>query len=228
MKSKSLLSIASLAVALAIPVNAQTQAANDSHSRYRVILLSGLGGASSSGNTINNRGWVMGNSDLAGDAITHATLWRHGRPNDLGTLGGPSSSIAWPVKNDKGVISGISEMADLDTYGENWSCWVFFPAPLPSSFPVPGSPQNEDSRIGGCNLSTFLSNWLMGFEEPTISSNIEERSISSRSTRFSFRSPSSVFFWSLMSVAVAYQRMILPDSSLMITWQRSSSTAASF
>lgn len=132
MKSKSFLCIASLAITLAIPVSARAQGQSDSHSRYRVIRLSGLGGASSSGNTINNRGWVMGNSDLAGDAITHATLWLHGRPNDLGTLGGPSSSIAWPVKNDEGVISGISEMADLDTLGENWSCWVFFPALLPS------------------------------------------------------------------------------------------------
>lgn len=74
----------------------------------------------------------MGNSDLAGDVITHAALWLHGNLVDLGTLGGPSSSIAWPVKNDQGMISGISEMADLDALGENWSCWVFFPAPLPS------------------------------------------------------------------------------------------------
>jgi probable HAF family extracellular repeat protein len=138
MKSKSFFCIASLVVALAIKVGAQAQAQNDSHSQYRVIRLSGLGGASSSGNTINNRGWVMGNSDLAGDAITHATLWLHGRPNDLGTLGGPSSSI-WPVKNDKGVISGISEMADLDTLGENWSCWVFFRGLFPAVTSVAAS-----------------------------------------------------------------------------------------
>ncbi len=45
MKSKSFLCIASLAVALAIPVSAQAQVQSDSHSRYRVIRLSGLGGA---------------------------------------------------------------------------------------------------------------------------------------------------------------------------------------
>ncbi len=114
MKSKSFLCIASLAVALAIPVSAQAQVQSDSHSRYRVIRLSGLGGASSSGNTINNRGWMMGNSDLAGGAITHATLWLHGRPDDLGTLGGPSSSIAWPVKNNEGVIWGY----------RRWPTWI--------------------------------------------------------------------------------------------------------
>ena len=132
MKSKTFLCIAIVNAALAVSLGAQAQRGDDNHSRYRVILLSGLGGASSSGNTINNRGWVMGNSDPAGDLITHATLWLHGKPVDLGTLGGPSSSVAWPVKNDGGMISGITEMADLDTLGENWSCWVFFPAPLPS------------------------------------------------------------------------------------------------
>lgn len=131
MKPQSFLYIATLFAALAV-LGAQAQKQDDVHSHYRLIRLSSLGGASSSGNTTNNRGWVMGNSDLAGDVITHAALWLHGNLVDLGTLGGPSSSIAWPVKNDQGMISGISEMADLDALGENWSCWVFFPAPLPS------------------------------------------------------------------------------------------------
>jgi probable HAF family extracellular repeat protein len=175
MKSKSFLCIASLAVALAISVSAQTQVPNDNHSRYRVVLLSGLGGASSSGNTINNRGLVMGNSDLAGDVTTHATLWRHGVPNDLGTLGGPSSSIAWPVKNDKGVISGISEMADLDTYGENWSCWVFFPAPLPSGHVCRGFVWQNNvmtalPTLGGTHgYAAGMNNWgqIVGWAETT-------------------------------------------------------------
>src|SRR5580692_1717683 len=113
MKSQSFLYIATLFVALAAPLGAQAQKQDDHHSHYRLIRLSTLGGASSSGNTINNRDWVMGNSDLAGDVITRATLWLRGNLVDLGTLGGPSSSIAWPVKNDEGMVSGISEMADL-------------------------------------------------------------------------------------------------------------------
>ena len=46
----------------------------------------------------------------------------------------------------------------------------------------------------GATFSTCLSTCRMGLQEPTISSNIEERSISSRRTRFSLRSRSSVFF----------------------------------
>jgi len=59
-------------------------------------------------------------------------------------------------------------------------------------FACSGFAQNENCRIGRRNfLSTCFNNWRIGFEEPTISSNIEERSISSRRTRFSFRSCSS-------------------------------------
>src|SRR5215469_17159496 len=69
----------------------------------------------------------------------------------------------------------------------------------------------------GATFSTCLSTCCMGLHEPTISSNIEELSISSRSTRFSFWSRSSVVFWSSMPVAVVYQRMILPNSSYSVT-----------
>ena len=77
-----------------------------------------------------------------------------------------------------------------------------------SSLPVPVSPRIRTVESDGATFSTCFSTWRMGLQEPTISSNIEERSISSRRTRFSFRSRSSVFFWSSMSVAVTYQRMI--------------------
>lgn len=58
---------------------------------------------------------------------THATLWRGGQALDLGTLGGPNSNVAWPVKNNRGLISGIAETAATDPLGENWSCSAFFP-----------------------------------------------------------------------------------------------------
>src|SRR5215469_17560970 len=69
----------------------------------------------------------------------------------------------------------------------------------------------------GATFSTCLSTCCMGLHEPTISSNIEEPSISSRSTRFSLRSRSSIFIGASMSVAVLYQRMILPESSYSVT-----------
>jgi probable HAF family extracellular repeat protein len=96
---------------------------------YQVALLPTLGGSSSVGNSINDRGWVAGRSNLAGDTQRHAALWRRGRVVDLGTLGGPNSSVLWPVKNTNGIISGISQTAKRDPLGERWSCAAFFPAP---------------------------------------------------------------------------------------------------
>jgi probable HAF family extracellular repeat protein len=97
------------------------------HSReYRVTNLPSLGGTVSRGNSINNRGWVAGYSNLAGDQSRHATLWLDGSPFDLGTLGGPNSSVAWPVKNNRGLLVGISQTATPDPLGESWSCAPFF------------------------------------------------------------------------------------------------------
>jgi probable HAF family extracellular repeat protein len=112
------------ALALALPLLAGAQALP----RYQVTALPSLGGTASGGNSINDLGWVSGFSNLPGDATTHATLWRHRRALDLGTLGGPNSNVAWPVKNVRGVISGIAETAELDPLGERWSCSAFFPA----------------------------------------------------------------------------------------------------
>jgi probable HAF family extracellular repeat protein len=94
---------------------------------YHVARLPSLGGTASAGSSINNRSWVAGFSNLPGDQTRHATLWRHQRIVDLGTLGGPNSSVAWPVKNNQGVIAGIAETAETDPLGEAWSCSAFFP-----------------------------------------------------------------------------------------------------
>jgi probable HAF family extracellular repeat protein len=97
-------------------------------SEYRVTNLSSLGGAVARGNSINNRGWVAGYSNLAVNQSRHATLWLHGAIFDLGTLGGPNSSVVWPVKSNGGLIAGIAQTATPDPLGENWSCAAFFPA----------------------------------------------------------------------------------------------------
>jgi len=107
---------------LAPPLGAQEHPAP---SHYRVIDLGTLGGQFSVGNTINNLGWVMGGSNEAGDVIQLATLWLPGRQIPLGTLGGPSSDVLWPVKNDFGLISGVTENGKLDPLGETFSCPVF-------------------------------------------------------------------------------------------------------
>jgi probable HAF family extracellular repeat protein len=94
---------------------------------YRVTKLASLGGTQSSGNSINDLEWVTGSSNLPGDKSVRATLWLDGRVLDLGTLGGASSNIVWPVKNTVGLISGISETATVDPLGELWSCSAFIP-----------------------------------------------------------------------------------------------------
>lgn len=92
---------------------------------YRVVDLGTLGGTLSGGNAINNVGAVTGSSDEAGNAVQLATLWIAGSQIPLGTLGGPSSDVAWPVKNNFGIISGISENGKHDPLNESFSCPVF-------------------------------------------------------------------------------------------------------
>ena len=128
MKLKLSASIAAaiLSAALAVPASSPAQdLPHQGTTHYRVVDLGTLGGTISSGNTINSRGWVMGSSNEAGDTVQIATLWRDGQQIPLGTLGGPSSSIGWPVKNNFGLISGISENGIPDPLGETFSCPAF-------------------------------------------------------------------------------------------------------
>jgi probable HAF family extracellular repeat protein len=101
--------------------------ADGGETRYRVANLDSLGGTPSEGNSINNRGWVAGPSELAGNTVRRATLWRDGEPLDLRTLGGLHSNVLFPVKNVRGLISGIAETAEPDPLNERWSCSRFFP-----------------------------------------------------------------------------------------------------
>jgi probable HAF family extracellular repeat protein len=96
---------------------------------YTVTILPSLGGTNSAANSINERGWPMGTSFLAGNTTMHAALWRDGNATDLGTLGGPNSAVDWPVDNDHGYVSGISETSHKDPLGEStsWSCHAFLP-----------------------------------------------------------------------------------------------------
>ncbi len=96
---------------------------------YKVSSLPSRGGTSSGGNSLNNRSWVAGYSNLPSDKRRHATLWRFGFLKDLGTLGGPNSNVTWSVKNERGIIVGISQMAERDPLGENWSSAIFYPGP---------------------------------------------------------------------------------------------------
>jgi probable HAF family extracellular repeat protein len=128
---KRLIAGSALATALLLTgaQGAGVAATPSAQTRYHVANLASLGGTVGGGNSINNRGWLAGTSNLSGDQVQHAALWRNGSLTDLGTLGGPNSGVLWPVKNDRGIISGISQTAQPDPLGERWSCSAFFPAP---------------------------------------------------------------------------------------------------
>jgi len=122
MKPRTLTCMTTIAllVAVAVPLRLTAQ------SSYSVVELSELGGTSGAANGINDRGWITGIDNLPGDLTTVATLWTNGQAIPLGTLsGGPNSAVAWPVKNNNGVIVGISELPDIDPVGEDFSCWPF-------------------------------------------------------------------------------------------------------
>ena len=115
--------LVSLFAALAAPIllTAQSQGHDKGHAYYQVTNLGALGGTSSVGNGINNKGWVTGQANLRGDQTGHAFLWqKRSGMTDLGTLGGPNSSVNWPVKDDRGLIAGVSDTSNTDPLGENF------------------------------------------------------------------------------------------------------------
>src|SRR5438094_6066359 len=106
----------------------QAQAQSKPKTQYQVSNLPSLGGTSSGGNSINDQSWVAGYSRLL-NRNRHATLWRNSSLTDLGTLGGPNSSVTWNVKNTAGIIVGISQTADPQLLGESWSSAAFYSTP---------------------------------------------------------------------------------------------------
>jgi probable HAF family extracellular repeat protein len=95
---------------------------NNEQVHYSVISVGTLGGNLSNGSGINNKGWVVGDANLTGNANEHAVLWRNGVITDLGTLGGPNSSIGFigAKPNDTGLITGNAQSVSVDPLGEYW------------------------------------------------------------------------------------------------------------
>jgi probable HAF family extracellular repeat protein len=114
--------------AVLAPALAQRPAQAKARTQYQVANLPGLGGTSNGGNSINDQTWVAGYSRLP-DRNRHAALWRNAVLSDLGTLGGPNSSVTWNVKNTAGIIVGISQTADPQLLGESWSSAAFYSTP---------------------------------------------------------------------------------------------------
>ncbi len=126
MRTKNLICVAVISLLAVLAASGRlTAQAPTGPAHYRVIDLGTLGGTVSSGNAINNVGWVTGSSDETGNAVQLATVWVNGHQIPLGTLGGPNSDVGWPVKNNFGIISGISENGKHDPLNESFSCPAF-------------------------------------------------------------------------------------------------------
>lgn len=78
MKITILTSMAAMLLLAPLPSHAQAVSASPqedkSSATYHVLNLGTLGGTSSSGNAINDLGWVMGIDNLGGNSAGHATL----------------------------------------------------------------------------------------------------------------------------------------------------------
>jgi probable HAF family extracellular repeat protein len=115
---------------LALPLQVVAQAPQRNHqpSKYYVFNLGAPLGGTPEPVGVNNLGWITGADNLATNTTVHAVAWV-GAPLDLGTFGGPNSSVSWPNHSTKGEIAGIAETSDMNPLGEAWSCSAFFFGP---------------------------------------------------------------------------------------------------
>jgi probable HAF family extracellular repeat protein len=75
------------------------------------------GGTYSVAFDINNAGVIVGGSSVPSASkkpLVHAVLWRRYTPQDLGTLYGAGSSIAYAI-NQQGEVIGVSDRGDEET-----------------------------------------------------------------------------------------------------------------
>ena len=170
---------------LAIPGSLATaQQARQPPPRYYVLNLGDPGGGGlAAASSINNLGWTAGYSWETGNLNQHAFLWA-GTPIDLNTLGGPNSVVAWPNKNNHGQIAGISETADMNPLGEEWSCaqanfYPFITGHICLGFiwqdgvmtALPPLPGGIDSYAAGINDRDQVVGWAEnGVHDPTCNS----------------------------------------------------------
>lgn len=86
----------------------------------QIIDIGTFGGTCGIAIFINNRGQVVGTSNLAGNQIHHAFLWERGVMRDLSTLGGLNAEADWI--SDSGLVAG---RADVSMENSNHHAFVW-------------------------------------------------------------------------------------------------------
>lgn len=144
---------------------------------FEVVALSSPGGAASQGRSLTNHGWVAGFARDPDGATQQAVVWRNGVLTELGTLGGPNSSVVWPGQNQEGIVVGISETSDLDPEGPNFSCFFFFPGfpehsgHICRGFAWDGNGMRDLPTLGGSNsfaTGVNAAGQIVGWAENTV------------------------------------------------------------
>jgi probable HAF family extracellular repeat protein len=173
--------------AVLTPAHAQRPEAAKARTRYQVSNLPSVGGTSSGGNSINDLSWVAGYSRYP-NRNRHAALWRNSLLTDLGTLGGPNSSVAWNVKNTAGILVGISQTLTPEPV-ENWSSRNFYSTPNNVGYinlgfvweggpmrALPNFPGGNNGFATGANNLRQVVGWAeTGVHDPTCCCQDEER-----------------------------------------------------
>jgi probable HAF family extracellular repeat protein len=118
-----------------------------------MLDLGSLGGTFGLANWLNNRGQVVGQSNLAGDLTAHPFLWDRGSLKDLGTLGG-SFGFATSVSDGGDIVGGATNYNDQAFLAFVWKNGVMTDL---------GTLQGDD-----CSLATNVNSGgqIVGFSFP--------------------------------------------------------------
>jgi probable HAF family extracellular repeat protein len=140
-----------------------------------MIDLGGLGGTLGNVNWLNDKGEVVGQSDLPGDQTAHPYLWNGRRMIDLGTLGGDFGSATYV--NDRGDVAGLAlTTGDQGVDGFLWHHGKMTDLPPigGAAFATAESVNDQDEVVGvgydpnGNEISAFLWTGGHGYDLNTL------------------------------------------------------------
>jgi probable HAF family extracellular repeat protein len=120
-----------------------------------MIDLGTLGGTIGTPNAMNNRGEVVGLSNLAGDQVNHPFLWNGEKMIDLGTFGGDFGQANWI--NEAGEVVGSAFNKDQELLAFLWKNGALINlGTLPADTCSNALGINSDGQVVGVSATTCL------------------------------------------------------------------------